>query len=233
MIIANRAHCFGKTDTATCIFQAFRSKKRIIMKRLMIIGLSLFCLTSVCPAENATVTFSVWMRSGPGTEYETVSTIKSGETVEVMQQEKSWAQVRLKDGRQGWVSPRYLAVDAPADQLPESVSQAPRDPESVEAQNYRLQSEIAEKEKEIETIQQAYEQLKADSSEFTSVQSRLDTALVDLSKMKDQRETLQKKIADLQNDCILKGALIGAGILLVGILIGLNFKKQRRHSSLL
>lgn len=203
------------------------------MKRLMIIGLSLFCMASVCPAENVTVASSVWMRSGPGTEYETVSIIKPGETFVVMQQEKSWAQVRLKDGRRGWVSARFLAADAPADQLSESVSHAPRDPEIVEAQNYRLQSEIAEKEKEIERIQQAYDQLKADSSEFISVQNRLDTALADLSKMKDQKETLQKKIVDLQNDRILKGALLGAGILLIGILIGLNFKKQRRRSSLL
>jgi SH3 domain protein len=236
MVIVGKNYRFfwGKIISAH-IFQAFGVRKRISMKRLMIIGLSLFCLTSECWAETAYISqiLSITMRSGPGTGYETVSTIKTGEKVEVIQQGNGWTHVQSQDGKEGWVSARYLTTEAPADQSLADLKAKYQDFAALESENQRLQSVIVEKEQKIGEMQQAYEKLKADSSDFMSVQKKLDAALAELSKMKENSGKLGKTIDDLQNDRILKGALIGAGILLLGILIGLNFKKQRRRSSLL
>jgi SH3 domain protein len=207
----------------------------IHMKRLMIIGFGLFFLTSVCRAETAYVSqiLSISMRNGQGAGFKIVSTIKTGTKVELISQGNGWSKIRSDSGEEGWIPARYLTTEPPVDLSLEDMKAKYESYAALESENLRLQSVIAEKEQKIGEMQQAYETLKVESSDFISVQKKLDAALEELSKMKDNSGNLEKTIYELQKDRILKGALIGAGILLLGVLIGLNFKRQRRRSSLL
>lgn len=58
----------------------------------------------------ATVTSSVNVRSGPGTNYAVVDTLRAGEEVDVDRCSGSWCYVE-KPGPDGWVSSRYLSDD--------------------------------------------------------------------------------------------------------------------------
>lgn len=58
----------------------------------------------------ATVTSSVNVRSGPGTNYAVVDTLRAGEQVDVDRCSGSWCYVE-KSGPDGWVSSRYLSND--------------------------------------------------------------------------------------------------------------------------
>lgn len=64
------------------------------------------------PAANAapgTVTGNVNVRSGPGTNYGVVDTVRRGTTVDVQQCQGSWCYI-AKPGPDGWVSANYLSA---------------------------------------------------------------------------------------------------------------------------
>lgn len=60
-------------------------------------------------AAPGTVTSNVNVRSGPGTNYPVVSTVRSGTQVDVQQCQGSWCYV-VRSGLTGWVSSTYLAA---------------------------------------------------------------------------------------------------------------------------
>lgn len=56
----------------------------------------------------ATATASVNVRTGPGTQYRVVDTLRPGERVSIVDQAGGWCAVRA-NGPDGWVSCRYLS----------------------------------------------------------------------------------------------------------------------------
>jgi len=70
-------------------------------------------------ASQVTVTASVLnVRAGPGTNYAIISQVKRNTLLTVLKQQGGWLQVRLSNGRTGWVSGQYVrsvsATPAPA-----------------------------------------------------------------------------------------------------------------------
>lgn len=61
-------------------------------------------------AQAATATASVNVRSGPGTSYSVVDTLRAGQQVEIDRCTGGWCFVE-KSGPDGWVSARYLSDD--------------------------------------------------------------------------------------------------------------------------
>ena len=71
-------------------------------------ALALLATTAAAFAAPAVATGNVNVRSGPGTHYGRVDTLRRGEQVEVLQCQGSWCYVE-KRGPDGWVSASYLA----------------------------------------------------------------------------------------------------------------------------
>lgn len=66
----------------------------------------------------ATATASVNVRTGPGTQYSAVDTLRAGERVSVIDRSGGWCEVN-KSGPNGWVSCRYLTSDNSYNARPE------------------------------------------------------------------------------------------------------------------
>jgi SH3 domain protein len=58
--------------------------------------------------------FEVPMRSGQSTEHRIIALIPSGRAVELITRGDEWSQVRLPNGREGWVLTRYLTDKVPS-----------------------------------------------------------------------------------------------------------------------
>ena len=56
---------------------------------------------------------AVNVRSGPGTNYNIITAVRTGSTVSVIGSDGSWSNVRLPDGRVGWVYTPLLATSKP------------------------------------------------------------------------------------------------------------------------
>ncbi len=54
------------------------------------------------------------LRDGPGDRFDTVRVVVSGETVSRLEERGDWAQVRTRDGSEGWLPVRFLTPTAPA-----------------------------------------------------------------------------------------------------------------------
>ena len=58
----------------------------------------------------ATATSAVNVRTGPGTQFRAVDTLRAGERVSVVDQDGGWCAINSA-GADGWVSCRYLSAD--------------------------------------------------------------------------------------------------------------------------
>ena len=86
-----------------------------LSKKLMAGGLAALALlatTATAFAAPAYATGNVNVRSGPGTHYGRVDTLRRGEQVDVQQCRGSWCYV-VKSGPDGWVSASYLERGRP------------------------------------------------------------------------------------------------------------------------
>lgn len=81
-------------------------RKKMIASGLA--GLTLLATVGTALAAPAVATGNVNVRTGPGTGYGVVDTLRRGEPVDVRQCQGSWCYVQ-KSGPDGWVSSSYLS----------------------------------------------------------------------------------------------------------------------------
>lgn len=69
--------------------------------------------TSSTSSGTAVVTASsLRIRGGPGTSYEVVGSLQSGNAVTILLRQDGWSRIRTAGGTTGWVSTQYLAGEA-------------------------------------------------------------------------------------------------------------------------
>ncbi len=88
----------------------------------------------------------ITVRRGPGTDYRITDFLKSGASVDLIQEESGWAEVRFNEGQTGWVLRRYLVAESPPDQmaLVETASDLVKKNEGLRAENTRLERLLAQ-----------------------------------------------------------------------------------------
>jgi len=87
----------------------------LLKKKLIFLICIALCLTwletnSVTEAAGTTITIStddLNVRSGPGRDYEVMTTLNKGEVYSVLQEDGEWTQIQLKNDKKGWVA-NYL-----------------------------------------------------------------------------------------------------------------------------
>ena len=88
-----------------------RYKRQMLLNIATGVAVAATALVVFLPAANAapgTVTTNVNVRSGPGTSYGVVDTVRRGEQVDVQRCDGSWCYI-AKPGPDGWVSSSYLS----------------------------------------------------------------------------------------------------------------------------
>ncbi len=71
-------------------------------------NLPAFCFDTMVPME-VNVNRGVNVRSGPGTGFEVFASLTAGALVEVLAQAEGWYEVKLEDGRTGWIFGGFLS----------------------------------------------------------------------------------------------------------------------------
>lgn len=89
------------------------------------------------------------LRSGAGNQYRILGAIKPGERLEVLKRVDGWTQVKLPDGKKGWISAGFLdPVAPPTVRL-----------EKLEAETIRLQAELEAATSESERMRTSTEEI--------------------------------------------------------------------------
>jgi SH3 domain protein len=217
-----------------------------LMKRIIFVGIWLFLFSTVVQAKTMYVSdqVEITLRTGRGTNHKIISMIKSGDAVEVLTPGNNWTQVRTSNGKRGWVLSRFLKSEIPSRVALERLDKkhkvllAQVEPSlneitALKGNNAKLRSELARIEETLNEKNRAYEILKTESTKFLKLKSEFKKIKSQLEK---ERQKADKLDEDLTNELRQKHIwwfLCGAGVLLLGFMIGFSAKRPRRRPSLL
>ena len=216
------------------------------MKRYIFIGILLVFVTASVQAKSMYVSeiVEITLRTGPGIDHKVIAMLKSGQTLVVLEPGSEWTKVRLANEKEGYMLSRFLTEKKPNELLLDELKEKYKDLESKvtaiqeenskqKSQNESLLSELAAKEEQLSGLTVTYDALKADSAEFLNLKTDLEKTGAQLTEQTEKAEAFEEAYTKIQKRQIFRWALTGAGILLVGFLIGMSSKRQRRRSTLL
>jgi len=216
------------------------------MKNIIFIGLCVVLLCSSAQAETMYVTdnIKITLRTGPGIDHKIIAMIKPGLELEVIQSANDWSQVRLASGTEGWILSRFITDIRPSrlelaklekkhgKLMAQSVSLFDEN-KTYKEKNKRLSSELLNCKEMLGNVSKSYETLKSESADFLKLQSNYKRTASQLADQNKKAEKLEEELSKLLLQHNIKWFLSGAGVLLMGFLIGFSAKRQRRKSSLL
>ena len=153
------------------------------------------------------------LRTGPGLERKILAFVSTGDRIaEILEENEEWAHVRLASGKEGWMPKRYLTTEKPSNLLLEE----------LQGRHAELETRAARLEEENRQLKAQNEQINTNLSDKTSALENLSRVFSELKDDSDAKSFQMRKY--------LVFFFSGAGILFIGILLGLVMKRQRRKS---
>ncbi|MCG6910351.1 MAG: TIGR04211 family SH3 domain-containing protein [Deltaproteobacteria bacterium] len=186
----------------------------------------------------------ITFRSGPGNDRKIIKLLVSDQAVEVMKKENEWALVRLPDGREGWVLHRYLTTKEPCDTVlarlqSEHATMLSRadtleeENDALKKKNATLTANLQATREERDKTNKAFGDLKKESAAYLELKSKYEKTAASLSKQNKRADALEDELTTLSNNHSIKWFLSGAGILILGVVMGLISRPKKQRSSLL
>ena len=207
--------------------------------------LALACLTCLLTGHAMAETnyisdqLEVTLRSGKSTSHSIIRMLRSGTPVEVLDQDKDSGYTLVRaQGKEGWVLTRYLMKGpVPRDQLAEAQKKLAE----LDLQNRKLMTTMQNLKDEKGEIEKANSSMDADyrkvSQELSEIKRTASSALAIDSENKDLKsrlvalerslQTLQQENESLKDRTARDWFMLGAGVLLIGILVGLVIPRIR------
>jgi len=217
------------------------------VRTLGIVGICLFLLSTEVSAETKYYindNMKITMRTGPATDRKIISLLSVGQEVEILKAENEWTLVRLLNGKEGWVISRYVT-----DQTPDSIqlealtknhsalqtkaASLMEENKAIKAENKKLSLDLNTTETKQRGLSKSYETLKRESKQFLDLQAKYKESTSKLTAQTQKANQYEDELTKLLWNKNIKWFLSGAGVLVLGFIIGFSTKRQRRHSSLL
>ncbi|MCB2225320.1 MAG: TIGR04211 family SH3 domain-containing protein [Desulfarculaceae bacterium] len=181
----------------------------------------------------------ITVRSGPSLSNKVVAMTETGDAVTLLGKERDgWALVRLPDGKEGWVLTRFLTKERPARLRLAELDPANKDMarrlEELHSENQRLSRELSTAQGQLAELTARHEKLQADSADVMTLKKRHKALQARYEKQDKELKELVVENKSLKFSSNLKWFLAGAGVLVIGWLMGLALhrRKKRWNSSI-
>jgi len=212
------------------------------VKNILILVSCFLMLAGNAVAETRYVsdTLEITMRSGKGTNFGITRMLRSGTPVEVLEvDEKSgYTQVRTKSGKEGWVLTRFLMNGRAAR---ERLETAEKNLAELELENRKLTTAMTALTEEKSGLEKNLEELEGESrgvnQELSEIKRTASSALAIDSENKElkgrmvslerQLQTVQQENEALKDRTARDWFMVGAAVVLLGIIVGLIIPKIR------
>jgi SH3 domain protein len=219
---------------------------KIYIKTMCIVGICLF-LSAAASAETKNYindSMTITMRTGPGTDRKIIALLGVGQEVEILRTENEWTMVRLPNAKEGWVISRFITDQTPNaillkvlqkkfDELQTKAASLIEENKTLNTDNKKLNTDLKANETKLKNLDSTYETLKKDSKHFIELQEKYKASATKLSEQTQKAQKYEDELTKLLWNQNIKWFLSGAGVLILGFIIGFSAKRQRRHSSLL
>jgi SH3 domain protein len=217
------------------------------MRILGTVGICLILLSTAVLAETKHYindSMKITMRTGPATDRKIIALLNVGQEVEILKAEDEWTMVRLLNGKEGWVISRFITDQTPDSILLEALNQnhsalqakaasLMEENKTLKDENNKLSHDLNTTEKKEKDLSKDYETLKRESKQFLDLQAKYKESTSKLAEQTQKAEKYEDELTKLLWNKNIKWFLSGAGVLILGFIIGFSTKRQRRHSSLL
>jgi SH3 domain protein len=199
-------------------------------------------LVSTAMAETLYVSdrLEIQMRTGKGTQFRILRMLPSGTALEILEvdQEDGYSRVRTPSGVEGWVLSRFLMQGRAArDQLADAEKKLAR----LELENRKLTGSLEDLQKTKGSIDTEREQLVKEnrklSQELEEIRRAASSALAIDAENKElksrivayerQAQSLQQENEGLKDRTARDWFMVGAGVLILGMIIGLIIPRIR------
>ena len=213
---------------------------------LLAMGIAIFLLTTIAYAQDLYVIdkLQITFRTGPGNDRKIISLLNSGQKVDVLEPDGDWARVRLQNGKEGWVLLRYLTSEIPCrikikaanqtvDQLNKELDDVRKTNQQITDDMTKLTQDLTHSEQERKKALASFSKLKKDAAGFLELKTRHEKTVTHLSDQTQKANELDLALQKTRKKQNVRWFIGGAGVLLIGFLLGFSSKKQKRHSSLL
>jgi len=188
----------------------------------------------------------ITLRSGEGNQFKILRSLVSGTPVEVLESnaDSGYSKVSVGPGVEGWVITRYLDTEpsgrAQAERLAKQLA-------TVRGDLGKLRNENSDLVQSNKTLKQKLQKVDGDNQHLEKEVSSIRSASASALATQDENRTLKQRLDRLQSErdeavrvtAILKDRadrewfMVGAGVILLGMIIGLIVPKirWRRKSS--
>ena len=209
----------------------------------VLLTLCLFATTIQAETMYISDKLKITLRSGPSTENKILAVLESGQIVEVITPGDVWTQVKMANGKDGWVLSRYLTPNATHNLRLERLQGKHKNLMAQAAalieENNRLKAESKQFKTEFETTQKQlqktsteFETLKSEASEFVTLKANYERVVSELAEQTEKAQKFEEQVTKMEMNYAIKWFLAGSAVLIVGFLIGFSTKRQRRRPSL-
>jgi SH3 domain protein len=217
------------------------------VKKILVLILLLCSAGALAKTAYVTDELQITMRSGEGTEYRILRMLPTGERLTVLStnEQNGYSKVRTQAGAEGYVLTRQL-VDQPVAR--DRLAAAEAEVRSLKAAPGELSSRLAALTEQHSALQKEHEALKQAKTlvdqEYAALQRTASNAVRianERNELRKQLTSLTREVEDikqqnreLENKTAQNWFLIGAGVVVGGILLGLilpHLRMRRRKSS--
>lgn len=209
-------------------------------------------LTAVCllvwvPAAGAqdhyiTDSIQVTLRSGPAMDRKILALLNSGQQIEIMEKGEEWSQIRLPSGREGWVLTRLIQTEVPLkarlallqeryDALLAKAGGPTEAMKQLAEEKATLAAELEKTRKALAALTETHRQLADTAANAAAIRSQRDRLAKSLDEARSKIDALSREVTAARSRSHMWWFAAGAGVLLLGFIIGLSMAGRRKRSS--
>lgn len=177
------------------------------MKKFAVLVLFLFAffLAGQADADYVSDNLKITVRTGPGTDHKIITMLQASQKVEVLKTSDGWSQIQLSEDKLGWVLSRFLTSDEPCRHI-----------------FTKLEKEYAELQKQAVPLFGENKRLKKENKEL----------FAQLAEQTKRAGNLNNELDDIKQNRGYQWFLLGAGVLLLGFLLGFISRHRRQRTFL-
>ncbi|MEE9120820.1 MAG: TIGR04211 family SH3 domain-containing protein [Syntrophobacteria bacterium] len=224
-------------------------QNKVTAQALRLLGLTLF-LTVWLPSVSSSAatlyvsdtTVEANLRTGVQRENRIIALLRPGTQLTLVQEEDGWAKVTLADGRTGWILKRYLSERPPwrvtaqklateNEQLRAQVANIKGGHQDLLQKNKELQKQMDLQQRELRKVRRDYEELKNSSTNYLNLKMAYENLQKGTRQSNAKLDKLEKAYGKLKTSTGIRWFLSGAGILLLGWILGSSVARLRRRRS--